>query len=72
MKEVDFVSAFLDGLRESEQRDTLVKELEKAHLCSKGKDGRVVIHCEWKYVGKGLRKTGLLSSDPASGKPSGN
>lgn len=63
MKEVEFVSAFLGGLREPKQRDILIEELQKAHLCRKGKDGRMVINCKWGDVAKELIKTKLLPPD---------
>lgn len=60
MKEMEFVSTFLSGMRDKEQRNVMVKELQKAHQCRMGKDGTVEIDCEWKHVGNAMRKIGLL------------
>jgi hypothetical protein len=69
MTEMEFVGAFLKGLRETKQRDVLVKELQKAHQCCTGKDGRVEIICEWEDVAEALVKAGLVESEGRVGKP---
>lgn len=63
LKEIEFVSTFLSGMRDTEQRKMMIKELQKAHQCRMGKNGRVEINCEWKDVGKVMTKLGLLPPD---------
>lgn len=69
VREIEFVAAFVKGLRESKQRDILVRELQKVHPCQIGKSGTVEIICDWVDVAEALKKVGLIAVEMKEERP---
>ena len=56
---VEFISAFIRGIRENKTRAKLVQELQQYHP-SKDKDGKLEIYCEWLDIQEALKKAELI------------
>ncbi|KAH8586325.1 hypothetical protein B0O99DRAFT_74148 [Bisporella sp. PMI_857] len=56
--EIEFVASFLGGIREINNQEKLIKQLQKT-CPSARKDGKVQILCKWVEVGHALRLTNL-------------
>jgi hypothetical protein len=59
--EIDYISAFIKGLREEKHQSKLTEALQQFHP-SRVRDGRIEILCEWEDMREGLIKAGLLGS----------
>jgi cell wall-associated NlpC family hydrolase len=59
--EIDYISAFIKGLREDKHQSKLTEALQQFHP-SRVRDGRIEILCEWEDMREGLIKAGLLGS----------
>jgi len=59
--EIDYISAFIKGLREDKHQSKLTEALQQFHS-SRVRDGRIEILCEWDDMREGLVKAGLLGS----------
>jgi hypothetical protein len=59
--EIDYISAFIKGLREDKHQAKLTEALQQFHP-SRVRDGRIEILCEWEDMREGLVKAGLLGA----------
>ena len=67
--EIEFVAAFLKGMREEKQRDALVRELQKAHPCRMSSGDTVEIICQWEDVVEALKWASLVESEGKEERP---
>ena len=59
--EIEFIAAFIKGVRDADTREALVEELQQQHQSRTKKDGKVEILCAWEDVGDAMRSAGLLN-----------
>ena len=58
--EIEFIATFINGVREPDQKQALVEELQQQYQSRTKKDGKVEILCAWKEVGEVMKSSGLL------------
>ncbi|KAF7958672.1 hypothetical protein EAE96_002206 [Botrytis aclada] len=69
----EFIARFIRGLRNEDDRDVLLKQLQKKFQSRTTKDGFVEVMCGFSDVGEALRAAGLIAgSGGTSGKRGGH
>lgn len=58
--EIEFVASLIKGMRDDDEREVLVAELQQQHQSRTKKDGKVEILCKWRDVGEGMKSAKLI------------
>lgn len=67
--EIEFVATFIEGIRDTKEREMLVWQLQSTCASCVDTDGKVRILCEWSDVLDGLRRCGLVEAENGGDAP---